>query len=259
MCLQRDLGHGGAPGVAFGTVRHMCGRFVQASSPELLVARFGVDEVTAPVHEPSYNVAPRANVYAVRDRAEDGGRRRHLSELRWGLIPSWATDPKVGDRMINARAESLADKPAYERAFRRHRCLVPAEGFYEWQRRGARKQPMFIHRRDGEPMAFAGLWAAWRDSNTPDADWMRSCTIVTTNANAAVAPLHDRMPVVLEEHDWDRWLDPDAPDLDALARLLRPASDDLLVTYPVGAAVNSADNDGPHLVERVEPQPSLGL
>lgn len=257
--MQRDLGHGGAPGVAFGTVRHMCGRFVQASSPELLVARFGVDEVTAPVHEPSYNVAPRANVYAVRDRAEDGGRRRHLSELRWGLIPSWATDPKVGDRMINARAESLADKPAYERAFRRHRCLVPAEGFYEWQRRGARKQPMFIHRRDGEPMAFAGLWAAWRDSNTPDADWMRSCTIVTTNANDAVAPLHDRMPVVLEEHDWDRWLDPDAPDLDALARLLRPASDDLLVTYPVGAAVNSADNDGPHLVERVEPHPSLGL
>ena len=237
----------------------MCGRFVQASSPELLVARFGVDEVAAPAHEPSYNVAPRASVYAVRDRSEEQGRRRSLSALRWGLIPSWAKDPKVGDRMINARAESLTDKPAYERAFRRHRCVVPAEGFYEWQRRGVRKQPIFIHRRDSEPMAFAGLWAAWRDGDAPDADWIRSCTIVTASANGTVAPLHDRMPVVLEERDWDRWLDPDAPDLDALAHLLRPAADELLVAYPVGTAVNSADNDGPQLVHRVEPEPSLGL
>jgi putative SOS response-associated peptidase YedK len=239
----------------------MCGRFVQASSPELLVARFGVDELAAAGHEPSYNVAPRATVYAVRDRAEDAGRRRYLSDLRWGLIPSWAKDPKVGDRMINARAESLADKPAYERAFRRHRCLVPAEGFYEWQRRGSRKQPMFIHRRDGEPMAFAGLWAAWRDPNEPDsgAGWLRSCTIVTTNANETVKRLHDRMPVVLEERDWDRWLDPEAADLVGLAALLQPASDDLLVADPVGTAVNSADNDGPELVERVELEPSLGL
>ena len=159
--------------------------------------------------------------------------------------------------MINARAESLADKPAYERAFRRHRCLVPAEGFYEWQRRGSRKQPMFIHRRDGEPMAFAGLWAGWRDA--PDGEWLRSCAIVTTNANDTLAPLHDRMPVVLEERDWDRWLDPDSGDVDALAHLLQPASDDLLVAYPVGSAVNSADNDGPELVERVELEPSLGL
>src|SRR5438445_9340917 len=194
----------------------MCGRFVQASSSELLVARFGVDEPAAAGHEPSYNVAPRATVYAVRDRAGgDGGsadRRRYLSDLRWGLIPSWAKDPKVGDRMINARAESLADKPAYERAFRRHRCLVPVDGFYEWQRGGSRKQPMFIHRRDGEPMAFAGLWAAWRDRGEGgfadprrtagacagdnqkradrDGEWLRSCAIVTTNANNTLAPLH---------------------------------------------------------------------
>jgi putative SOS response-associated peptidase YedK len=261
-------------------VPKVCGRFVQASSPELLVERFGVDELAAPRHEPSYNVAPRATVYAVRDRAGGGGgfadrrrkagardgdhdeddrRRRYLSELRWGLIPSWAKDPKVGDRMINARAESLADKPAYERAFRRHRCLVPAEGFYEWQRRGSGKQPMFIHRRDGEPMAFAGLWAAWQDANEAKGEWLRSCAIVTTSANDAVAPLHDRMPVVLEERDWDRWLDPDAGDVDALARLLLPAADDLLVAYPVGNRVNSADNDGPELVERVELQPTLGL
>jgi putative SOS response-associated peptidase YedK len=108
-------------------------------------------------------------------------------------------------------------------------------------------------------MALAGLWAAWRDAGAPDGEWLRSCTIVTTGANNTVAPLHDRMPVVLEERDWDPWLDPEAPDLDGLERLLRPAADDLLVAYPVGTAVNSADNDGPHLVERVEPQPSLGL
>jgi putative SOS response-associated peptidase YedK len=240
----------------------MCGRFVQVSSPDLLVERFGVDEVAAPAHAPSYNVAPRAGVYAVRDRAEQDGRRRSLSELRWGLVPSWAKDTKVGDRMINARAESLTDKPAYERAFRRHRCLVPADGFYEWQRRGSRKQPMFIHRRDGEPMAFAGLWAAWRDGDGDDADWLRSCAIVTTDANDVLAPLHERMPVVLEERDWDRWLDPSADDVNALARLLVPASNELLVAYPVSSAVNSADNDGPELVQQVEepePEPSLGL
>jgi putative SOS response-associated peptidase YedK len=237
----------------------MCGRFVQVSSPDLLVERFGVDEVAVPAHEPSFNVAPRASVYGVRDRSEDDGRRRYLSELRWGLIPSWAKDAKVGDRMINARAESLADKPAYERAFRRHRCLVPADGFYEWQRRGPRKQPMFIHRRDGEPMAFAGLWAAWRAGDGDDADWLRSCAIVTTDANDTLAPLHDRMPVVLEARDWDRWLDPTADDVHALARLLVPASNELLVAYPVSSAVNSADNDGPELVERVELEPSLGL
>jgi putative SOS response-associated peptidase YedK len=237
----------------------MCGRFVQVSSPDLLVERFNVDELESPRHEPSYNVAPRASVYAVRDRQEDEGRRRYLSELRWGLVPSWAKDTKVGDRMINARAESLADKPAYERAFRRHRCLVPAEGFYEWQRRGGRKQPMFIHRRDGEPMAFAGLWAAWRDPNEANGDWLRSCAIVTTNANDTIAPLHDRMPVVLEERDWSRWLDPAIRETGALERLLVPASNELLVAYPVSSAVNSADNDGPELVERVELEPSLGL
>jgi putative SOS response-associated peptidase YedK len=237
----------------------MCGRFVQVSSPDLLVERFGVDEVATPRHEPNYNVAPRATVYGVRDRLVDDTRRRYLSELRWGLVPSWAKDPRTGDRMINARAESLADKPAYQRTFQKHRCLVPAEGFYEWQPRGRRKQPMFIHRRDGEPMAFAGLWAAWRGENDHDGEWLRTCAIVTTNANETVAPLHDRMPVVLEAHDWDRWLDPTVDDVDDLGELLVPASDDLLVAYPVGTAVNSADNDGPQLVERVELEATLGL
>jgi putative SOS response-associated peptidase YedK len=237
----------------------MCGRFVQVSSPDLLVERFGVDEVATPRHEPSYNVAPRATVYAVRDRVVEDTRRRYLSELRWGLVPSWAKDPRSGDRMINARAESLADKPAYQRAFQKHRCLVPAEGFYEWQPRGRRKQPMFIHRRDGEPMAFAGLWAAWRGEGDPDGEWLRTCAIVTTNANDTLAPLHDRMPVVLEARDWQRWLDPAVEDDDALGSMLVPAADDLLVAYPVGTAVNSADNDGSDLVERVELEATLDL
>jgi putative SOS response-associated peptidase YedK len=259
----------------------MCGRFVQVSSPDLLVERFGVDEVATSRHEPSYNVAPRATVYGVRDRMVDHTRRRYLSELRWGLVPSWAKDPRTGDRMINARAESLVDKPAYQRAFQKHRCLVPAEGFYEWKPRGRRKQPMFIHRRDGEPMAFASLWAAWRgeggfadprrkagacdgdkevqDGNDSDGEWLRTCAIVTTNANNTLAPLHDRMPAVLEARDWERWLDPTVEDVDELGQLLLPAADDLLVAYPVGTAVNSADNDGPELVEPVELEATLGL
>lgn len=237
----------------------MCGRFVQVASPELLVERFGVDEVAAPRKTPSYNVAPRDTVYAVRERMVEDEPRRVLSALRWGLVPSWAKDARSGDRMINARAETLADKPAYERAFRRHRCLIPADGFYEWQRRGNRKQPMFIHRRDGEPMAFAGLWAAWRDDRDPESDWLRSCAIVTTQANDVLAPLHDRMPVVLEERDWSRWLDRSVDDLAGLTQLLVPAPDDVLTTYPVSTRVNSADNEGPDLVERVEVDATLGL
>ncbi len=243
------------------TVGGMCGRFVQVSSPELLVDQFGVDEVPDPPLEGSYNVAPRDTVYVVRDRVADDKKRRYLSELRWGLIPSWAKDPKIGDRMINARAETVADAPAYKRAFRQHRCLVPAEGFYEWQSqgRGRRKQPMFVHRRDGQPMAFAGLWSAWRDPSDPDADWLRTCVIVTTDANRLLEPIHDRMPVVLEERDWERWLDPGIDDLDSLQRLLVPSAEDRLVVYPVSDLVNKADNDGSELVEPVEPAEAAAL
>lgn len=238
----------------------MCGRFVQVSSPELLVEQFGVDEAPDPPLEGSYNVAPRDTVYAVRDRVVDDAKRRYLSELRWGLIPSWAKEAKVGDRMINARAETVTDAPAYKRAFERHRCLVPADGFYEWQPvpTGKRKQPMFVHRRDGRPLALAGLWSAWRDPSDGGADWLRTCVIVTTDANEMLRPIHDRMPVVLDERDWQEWLDPVAPDLEELQRLLVPAPEDLLVAYPVSTLVNKADNDGPELVERVDPEGDSG-
>lgn len=228
----------------------MCGRYVQASSPELLAGRFGVDEVRIEEHAPVYNVAPRAEMPMVR-RRED---RTVLSNLRWGLVPSWAKDPKMGDRLINARAEDVADKPAFRTAFARRRGLVPADGFYEWQPRPGqkKKQPMFVHRRDGEPMAFAGLWEVWRDRNAgEDADWLRTFAIVTTRPNDLLAPIHDRMPVILPEAAWDTWLDPEAEPA-ALESLLVPAPDDSIAVYPVSLLVNSADNDGPELVERVE-------
>jgi putative SOS response-associated peptidase YedK len=236
-----------------GTVGPMCGRYVQASSPDLLAERFGVDDVQVEEHEPRYNVAPRAEVPAVRRRKD----RTVLSSLRWGLVPSWADDPKIGDRLINARAEAIADKPAFRRAFERRRCLIPADGFYEWQPVPGqrRKQPMFAHRRDGEPMAFAGLWEVWRENE--DDDWLRSCAIVTTDANDLLMPIHDRMPVILPESAWQTWLDPEA-DPETLQRLLVPAPDDVVVVYPVSSRVSSADNEGPDLVREVEPDAEAG-
>src|SRR6516162_4894956 len=198
----------------------MCGRFVVASSPTLLAERFHAEE-TMEATPPDYNVAPREDVAVVRERVGDEGTRRVLSRVRWGLVPAWAKDPSVGDRMINARAETLARSSAFQVAFEKRRCLIPADGFYEWRhvppppgaKRG-RREPFFIHRRDGEPMAFAGLWAVWK---VPDAQvgtiggddgWLRTCSIVTAKANALLEPVHDRMPVVLAERAWDAWLDP---------------------------------------------------
>lgn len=227
----------------------VCGRYVTASSPALLAERFAVDEVRATAGEPDYNVTPRAEVPVV---AESRG-RRVLDRVRWGLVPSWARDPSVGDRMINARAETVATKAAYGRAFARRRCIMPADGFYEWQAvaRG-RKQPWFFRRRDGEPLAIAGLWERWRDPTLgADAPRVRSCAMVTTTANALMAPIHDRMPAVLAERAWDRWLDPDEADTDALLALLVPMPPDELEAWPVSTLVNAAANNGPELLAPV--------
>lgn len=230
----------------------MCGRFVSVSSPDLLAQRFHTDEVAlADGAKPAdYNVTPRAQIYVVRRRKTG---ETQLSTARWGLVPSWAKDPKVGDRQINARAESVATKPAYRRAFERRRCLIPADGFYEWQRAQGkrRKQPVFIRARDGEPLALAGLWEVWRENEADD--WLRSCAIITTDANELLAPIHDRMPVILPESAWEGWLDPDNHDRDALARLLVPAPDDALELWPVSERVNSPGNNGPELLEPVDP------
>jgi putative SOS response-associated peptidase YedK len=248
----------------------VCGRFVAVSSPALLAERFAVDEIGVTDDEAHYNVAPRAVVAAVRERGGEE-RRRALSPLRWGLVPSWAKDTAVGDRQINARAETLATKPAYRRAFERRRCIIPADGFYEWQKiampgsRRARKQPYFVHRGDGEPMAFAGLWEVWKvPDGSPPVDGagadgrLRTCTIVTTSANDSLRPLHERMPVILPESVWDLWLDRDVRDTGALQTLLVPAPDGVLEAYPVSPLVGKADNDGPELVRPVDLAESAG-
>ena len=238
----------------------MCGRYIQVSSPTLLVEHFDVDEVVLPEPpEARYNIAPRAEVLTVVQRglddpetADDGG-LRVLEPMRWGLVPSWADDPKIGDRMINARAESLGEKAAFKTAFRKRRCLIPADGFYEWQKlTGKKKQPMFIHRRDGEPIAFAGLWEVWRSS--AEDPWLLSCSIVTTRANRMMEPVHDRMPVMLAADEWEPWLDVRVHDPAVLQPLLEPPPDADLEMWPIATLVNSADNDGPELLTRVEPE-----
>lgn len=230
----------------------MCGRFVSASPPDE-IARYFQAEAPEAALGPNYNVAPTTDVYAV---LEDGTARR-VEPLHWGLVPRWAKDLSVGNRMINARAETLAERNAYKSAYAKRRCIVPADGFYEWRSMPGQKakQPYFIHRKDGEPMAFAGLWEVWRDRAAPEPTEVHSCTIVTGPANEAVAPIHDRMPVMLPPSAWDEWLDPDQHDLEVLGRLLVPAPASLIELYPVSTEVNSVRNRGPHLLDRVEIEP----
>ena len=248
----------------------MCGRYIQVSSPTLLVEHFDVDEIAIEENpEADYNVAPRKEILTIVQRDHLHGERgseddppaesepsepiRVLEQMRWGLVPSWAKDEKIGDRLINARAESVAEKPAFKTAFRKRRCIIPADGFYEWQRfEGTKKkQPMFVHRRDGEPIGFAGLWEVWREN--ADAPWLLSCTIVTTHANSIMQPIHDRMPVMLPEAAWKTWLDVRVNDRAELESLLVPAPDAEVEVWPVSTMVNSANNNGPELVDRVEP------
>jgi putative SOS response-associated peptidase YedK len=241
----------------------MCGRFVSASSPQILAERFGVAEVAFDVREPDYNVTPRAWVPVVRERARDDPPTRVLSLVRWGLVPSWAEAPTVGDRQINARAETVAVRSSYQTAFRRRRCIVPADAFYEWKKsdgdsatgRKAPRVPYVVRRRDGEPLAFAGLWEIWRDPAVADDDdpdaWLRTCCIVTTEANSRLAPIHDRMPVVLPEGVWDEWLDPRVRDVSGLQRKLGPAPDDWFEVYEVSPRVNKPENNDADLLRPV--------
>lgn len=237
-----------------GTVAQVCGRYVTVSSPTLLAERFDVTELRPQELEPNYNVAPRADVPVIAERHGE----RVLDVLRWGLIPSWAKDTSIGDRLINARGERITTSNAFKRAFERRRCIVPADGFYEWQAiAGQRsKQPWFFRRRDGEPLAFAGLWEIWRDRSVgDDAPRVRTCTIITTTPNELIAPVHDRMPVALPEASWDTWLRVDNRDTATLSQLLVPMPADELESWTVSTLVNKADNNGPELLDRV-PVPS---
>lgn len=217
----------------------MCGRYTLASPTERLAEEFGVDASSIEL-APNYNVAPTQKVAAV---LEDGGQRR-LEVLRWGLIPPWADDPGIGSRMINARSETAPGKPSFRRAFRERRCLIPADGFYEWQRTNGAKQPYYIHMEDGRPFAFAGLWESWSKGEGE----IRTCTILTTGANALVGEVHDRMPVILAHDAYDVWLDP-ASERDELTGLLAPYPEDEMEAYPVSRFVNSPSNNDPRCIE----------
>jgi putative SOS response-associated peptidase YedK len=217
----------------------MCGRYTLASPTERLAEEFGVDASSIEL-APNYNVAPTQTVAAV---LEEGGQRR-LEVLRWGLIPPWADDPGIGSRMINARSETAPGKPSFRRAFRERRCLIPADGFYEWQRTNGAKQPYYIHMEDGRPFAFAGLWESWSKGEGE----IRTCTILTTGANALVGEVHDRMPVILAHDAYDVWLDP-ASERDELTGLLAPYPEDEMEAYPVSRFVNSPSNNDPRCIE----------
>jgi putative SOS response-associated peptidase YedK len=233
----------------------------------VLIEHFELDvhgERQLALFEPRYNIAPTQDVIVVRANPEDG--RRSAATMRWGLLPSWMKGKASGPPMINARAETLAEKPAFRGALRARRCLIPADGFYEWQQVSGggkgKKQPFYIHRPDGRPFAFAGLWETWREGPGPSAQGrgiseqssqstIESCTIVTTSANAALRELHDRMPVVLSSGDYALWLDPNIDDPGRLQHLLVPCVDEALVAEPVSTHVNRVANDDPRCVEAV--------
>ncbi len=219
----------------------MCGRYTLTTPVEKLAEEFGISE-PAPDLPPRYNVAPTQSVATVVEVGE--GRRLEL--MRWGLIPSWADDPEIGNRMINARSETAAEKPSFRAAFKKRRCLIPADGFYEWQKLGGGKQPHHIRVKGGGPFAFAGLWEVWRPEDGPE---VRSCTILTTEANDLLAPVHGRMPVILPPENYDLWLDPGVEERDPLSDLLRPYPPEDMEAYPVSRFVNNPSHDGPRCVE----------
>jgi len=216
----------------------MCGRFTLKTPVETLAEVFELP--TVPELPPRFNIAPSDAVAAVRVAGPEPV--RELALLRWGLVPPWAEEPKAGSRMINARAETVATNGAFRSAFRRRRCLVPADGFYEWQRQEHGKQPFYIHTRDDAPFAFAGLWEVWEGK---DGTVLETCTVITTEPNELMQPIHNRMPVILDRADYARWLDPRMNDPELLKAFLRPFPSEKMTAYPVSRLVNSPSNDAP--------------
>jgi putative SOS response-associated peptidase YedK len=220
----------------------MCGRFTQRQPAAKIKKEFHVEEV--PEVEARYNIAPTQTVLGI--TADEDVRLAKL--FKWGLIPSWAKDPAIGSKLINARSETVTEKPAFREAFKRRRAIIPADGFYEWLRIGTRKQPYFFQMRDESPFGFAGLWERWKDE---EGKVIESCTILTTEANELLQRVHDRMPVILHREDYDLWLDEDVRKQKLLKELLRPYPTSEMVSYPVSPLVNSPQNQGAGLIERV--------
>jgi putative SOS response-associated peptidase YedK len=230
----------------------MCGRFTLTDPDQELAVQFNLPEI--PEMQPRYNIAPTQPVAAV--RAVPESEERELVLLRWGLIPFWAKDPKIGARMINARSETVAEKPSFRAAFRRRRCLVLADGFYEWQKLERGKQPFYIRQRDGRPFAFAGLWEHWQEpddtsGSSPSGQRLviQSCTLLTTAPNDLMRPLHNRMPVILHPSDYELWLEPGVQQPDLLQPLLRAYPPEGLEAYPVSRFVNRPGNDDLRCIE----------
>ncbi len=250
----------------------MCGRYATSRSSADLADEFDVDEVEGDL-EPDYNVAPTKDVWAVLERPPrdepDAAPRRRLRTVRWGLVPSWAKDPSIGSRMINARTETIATKPAFKRALARRRCLLPADGYYEWYsppdgprtaKGKPRKQPFFLRPRDGGLLAIAGLYELWRDETRDREDpeaWLWTATVLTTTAEDELGRIHDRMPMLLEPEAYDAWLDPAGSDPDDLLSLLVPAAPGRLEAYPVSTDVGNVANQGAYLVTPLPPEDAI--
>jgi putative SOS response-associated peptidase YedK len=244
----------------------MCGRYASSRQPEDLVEEFEIRNPELPRLEPDYNVAPTKEVYAVLERPPGGDKEaqgevqpeRQLRVLTWGLVPFWAKDPAVGSRMINARMETVAEKPAYRRAFAKRRAILPADGYFEWyptedltKAGKPRKQPYFIRPADGGVLAMAGLYEIWRDPGKAEDDPTRfrwTCTVLTTSAEDSLGHIHDRMPLMLSPERYDAWLDPRQDSKDDLLALLEPAAPGRLEAFPVRALVSNVKNNGPELI-----------
>ena len=227
----------------------MCGRFSSTSQLQFLLEQFRAEPLGVEGHQPSWNVAPASDILVVTASA-DGARQ--LRELKWGLVPRWAKDPSGANKMINLRAETVREKKGWKSTLARKRCIIPIDGFYEWQDqgKGQRKQPFYITSRDFSPLALAGLWATWRDPESGEE--LFTCTILTTAANDLMESVHHRMPVILAPEDWDAWLDPGNTDTDELAKLLAPAPEEMLTLWPVDPAVGNVRNNRPELQEPLE-------
>ena len=217
----------------------MCGRYTLRTPVDSLAEAFEIEEYPSSI-TPNYNIAPTQEVAAVVEEDE----KRKLEMLHWGLIPSWAKDPSIGNKMINARAETVSEKPSFRSAFKRRRCLILADGFYEWKKTDGGKQPYHVKMEDGSLFAFAGLWETWQNGEE-----IRSCTIITTDANDLMSEIHHRMPVILHPEDYAMWLDHDFEEKEVLTTLLKPYPADVMEAYPVSRRVNKPSNNEPSVLE----------
>ena len=228
----------------------MCGRFTNAAKPENYKKEFKVGRLNPDIHKIRYNIAPTQMIEAVRAEEEDAP---VLDLLKWGLVPSWSKDTSFASNTINARAETLSEKPSFRDAFKKRRCIIPASGFYEWQKKGlggrGAKQPFYFYLKEKDVFGFAGLWEEWLDKDS--GELLETCTIITTAANAVLEPIHERMPVILKPEDYEQWLDPQENNTDRLQKLLIPYPADEMSSYPVGKGINYGNIDSPDLIKPI--------